>query len=132
MVWSKAKMDALNTDGLFWILLLFTILKNLINTEEACKRLWSRFTYDAEEVGICFFERAQCLAYICREHWGNPFGVDQSTNADHFHVVHWWWESRAPSFSHNIRCLYTFLIHKFYILTLNLELLELPRKGIIF
>lgn len=102
-------MDALNTDGLFWILLMFTILKNLINTEEACKRLWSRFTYDAEEVGICFFERAQCLAYICREHRGNPFGVDQSTNADHFHVVHWWWESRAPSFSHNIWCLYTFI-----------------------
>lgn len=116
-------MDALNTDGLFWILLLFTILKNLINTEEACKRLWSRFTYDAEEVGICFFERAQCLAYICREHWGNPFGVDQSTNADHFHVVHWWWESKGPSFSHNIRCLYTFLMQKFYILTLKLELL---------
>lgn len=94
-------MDALNIDGLFWILLLFTILKNLINTGEA-------FDQDAEEVGICFFERALCLPYICREHWGNPYGVDQSTNADHFNAAHWWWESRGPSFSHTIRYLCTF------------------------
>lgn len=49
-------MDVFNIDGLFWILLLFIILKNLINIEEVCKRFWLMFIYDVEEVGICFFE----------------------------------------------------------------------------